>query len=153
MENNTLKHAGIKGMKWGVRRYQNKDGTLTPAGKKRYADAHEDYVRAHDRKNPKSMSDKELRDRLNRLQMEQQYSKMTAKKKGMISKGSAIVMTAVAAAATATVTAYATKYANKGASFVNEFFIKPAADKAEKKVAGKAAAFVLAKEINKFANG
>lgn len=31
-----LYHAGIKGMKWGVRRYQNKDGSLTPAGKKRY---------------------------------------------------------------------------------------------------------------------
>lgn len=30
-------HAGVKGMKWGVRRYQNKDGSLTPAGKKRYA--------------------------------------------------------------------------------------------------------------------
>lgn len=33
-----LYHWGIKGMKWGVRRYQNKDGTLTPAGKRRYAD-------------------------------------------------------------------------------------------------------------------
>lgn len=30
-----LTHWGIKGMKWGVRRYQNKDGSLTPAGKKR----------------------------------------------------------------------------------------------------------------------
>ena len=29
-----LCHYGIKGMKWGVRRYQNKDGSLTPAGKK-----------------------------------------------------------------------------------------------------------------------
>ena len=36
MENNTLTHHGIIGMKWGVRRYQNKDGTLTAAGKKRY---------------------------------------------------------------------------------------------------------------------
>lgn len=31
----TLQHWGIKGMRWGVRRYQNKDGSLTPAGKKR----------------------------------------------------------------------------------------------------------------------
>lgn len=33
--NNTIKHHGVKGQKWGVRRYQNKDGSLTPAGKKR----------------------------------------------------------------------------------------------------------------------
>lgn len=39
MENFELTHAGIKGMKWGVRRYRNKDGSLTPAGKKRYGAA------------------------------------------------------------------------------------------------------------------
>ena len=38
---NELQHWGIKGMRWGVRRYQNKDGSLTPAGKKRYDD--DDY--------------------------------------------------------------------------------------------------------------
>jgi hypothetical protein len=30
-----LYHYGVKGQRWGVRRYQNKDGSLTPAGKKR----------------------------------------------------------------------------------------------------------------------
>lgn len=36
MDERELYHAGIKGMKWGVRRYQNKDGSLTPAGRIRY---------------------------------------------------------------------------------------------------------------------
>lgn len=36
MDNNELYHWGIKGQKWGVRRYQDKNGSLTPAGKKRY---------------------------------------------------------------------------------------------------------------------
>ena len=35
---NELYHHGIKGMKWGVRRFQNEDGSLTAAGKKRYDD-------------------------------------------------------------------------------------------------------------------
>ena len=33
-----LRHHGIKGMKWGIRRFQNEDGSLTNAGRKRYAD-------------------------------------------------------------------------------------------------------------------
>ena len=32
-----IQHFGVKGMKWGVRRYRNKDGSLTTAGKKRYS--------------------------------------------------------------------------------------------------------------------
>lgn len=35
--NDYLIHHGVKGQKWGVRRYQNADGSLTPAGKKRQA--------------------------------------------------------------------------------------------------------------------
>lgn len=46
---NELRHHQIKGAKWGVRRYQNKDGSLTPAGKKRYArDAREKEFNKYD---------------------------------------------------------------------------------------------------------
>ena len=36
--NEYLAHYGILGQKWGVRRYQNEDGSLTEAGKKRFKD-------------------------------------------------------------------------------------------------------------------
>lgn len=46
-EDNYLAHHGIKGQKWGVRRFELYDGTLTPEGKKRYNRGvhHEDNVR------------------------------------------------------------------------------------------------------------
>ena len=34
-----IMHYGIKGQQWGVRKYQNEDGSLTEAGKIRYGDA------------------------------------------------------------------------------------------------------------------
>lgn len=38
MSDITFYHHGIKGQKWGIRRFQNKDGSLKPAGRKRYSD-------------------------------------------------------------------------------------------------------------------
>lgn len=117
-------HFGVKGMKWGVRRYQNKDGTLTKAGQSRYerdqrenagkkkgnkvgqADpdrwVKEDMERSRRltnetsslvnnlknannnsiRNKPKTkmdlsnMTDKEMRDRINRELLERQYNNM-----------------------------------------------------------------------------
>lgn len=99
--NDELYHWGIKGQKWGVRRYQNKDGTLTSAGKKRSK-----------RKNDvKSMSDQELRANINRIQMEKQYKKLTKKE---ASAGQKFVAGIIAASATAVVTPYVTKYMKQG---------------------------------------
>lgn len=40
MYEESLQHHGILGQKWGVRRFQNKDGSLTPKGKKRVSEAY-----------------------------------------------------------------------------------------------------------------
>ena len=78
-----LIHYGILGMKWGVRRYQNKDGSLTSAGKKRYSnndnikEAPQKNTEEPKKKSVKDMSDEELRREVNRMQLEQNYLRMT----------------------------------------------------------------------------
>ena len=76
-----LEHHGIVGMKWGVRRYQNKDGTLTNAGKKRYSSGggQERTIeqRRQNVKNRRTMSTAEIESRIRRLKLEQQYKELT----------------------------------------------------------------------------
>ena len=71
-----LYHWGIKGMKWGIRRFQNKDGSLTPAGRKRYGDGDGSSgggkikSKGSKPKATRDMSDDELRAKINRLTLE-----------------------------------------------------------------------------------
>lgn len=64
-----LMHYGILGQKWGVRRYQNKDGSYTNAGKARRSN--KDIY-----KESKSLTDEELRIKSNRLQAESNYRRL-----------------------------------------------------------------------------
>lgn len=144
MEKN-IYHSGVKGMRWGVRRYQNADGSLTPAGKIRLKRDMSEHAKAYKKgdmeKDPNrwvkedisrtkklteassemvglaknindnnsrgrkktrldltSMSDKELRDRINRESLERQYNDMFAPQK--VSRGRENVSKVLSAAGT-----------------------------------------------------
>lgn len=73
-----LEHHGIKGQKWGVRRYQNKDGSRTALGKKRESspDTKEKEARKADVKNRRTMSDADLKKRVERMKLEKEYKSL-----------------------------------------------------------------------------
>lgn len=100
MDKYELYHHGIKGMKWGVRRYQNKDGSLTAAGKKRQRGWSEEAKTADDisRKSVKSMSNAELRKLNERTRLETEYKNLHP---GAVKKGMRFVTTAAAFTGTA----------------------------------------------------
>lgn len=71
-----LKHSGIKGQKWGERRYQNEDGTYTEEGKQRRRKGSDDYLRSRQlmKKGIRNLSNKELQDINNRQNLERTYN-------------------------------------------------------------------------------
>lgn len=77
---NELYHHGVKGQKWGIRRYQNKDGSLTLAGKKRALKMQDQYTRfSNDKKYRDKDGNLTYKGRKKSLKMKEKYSDLTGK--------------------------------------------------------------------------
>ena len=73
-----ISHHGIRGQKWGIRNYQNPDGSLTEEGRERYyGSSSDDYVRSREiaKKKPNEMTNAEMRAYNERRQLEENYSR------------------------------------------------------------------------------
>ena len=129
-----LYHHGVKGMKWGLRRFQNADASYTDAGKRRRANQDRNWAA----KNSSRLSDEELNKRISRLQKEKQLKDLTDQ---VVHPGRKMVMdlldrygnqmaaTAVGAAASAVATVYITKKINPPKSTYEQMFERESADR------------------------
>lgn len=123
-----LEHHGIKGQKWGVRRYQNKDGSRTALGKKRESspDTKEKEARKADVKNRRTMSDADLKKRVERMKLEKEYKTLVAEDTAPGKKYVSEILSA-AGKKTLTIAAAGTLAYGVKAAMTKQFDIKEAA--------------------------
>ena len=138
-----ISHHGVKGQKWGVLRYRNKDGSLTLLGKMRQRKinkkraknlekarkAKSEAAKASKRHDASKMTDDDLRKAINRKQLENTYNSLVAPSQRQVSTGRKIVndlfMKGVLPGVTAGVkTIVQTQVTQRGNKYLNDLFGK-----------------------------
>lgn len=131
---NELQHHGIKGQRWGIRRFQNKDGSVTPAGARRYyegdgrssKDTNDKTVKPKTvkPKKEKPKKDYELGDKakksLHRLKLEEKYRKQGLSQEEAEQKAAKRIKTELFVAAAAVTTVAACVAYTKHKDFVSD---------------------------------
>lgn len=141
MSTSYLVHAGTKGQKWGVRHWQHKDGSFTEEGKYRYG------RKKRPGEDISELSDQELRDKLNRARMEQEYKRLTAKPESDTRK---LVKKIVSSAVTAVGVKLVSDHLRNGSTVGGELVKRVMADYASGKIARNIA--TVAKRRKLFGN-
>lgn len=126
MANDYIAHHGILGQKWGIRRFQNKDGSLTPAGKKHVSEGSDDYREAKElsKKKLKDLSNEELEKINKRRRLEDEYrhaNRGESEVGKMLKQAGAKTLSNVATAAVVTAGVYfVAKHYNINASTISK---------------------------------
>lgn len=101
-----LKHYGVKGMRWGVRKERSSGGS-----KKIYSKDYLPILRAKAKGNAKRMSNRDLQDAIFRMRLEKEYQSLRSGRRSAAVK---FVQNAITQVGTKTLTSYMSKYTIKG---------------------------------------